>query len=113
MSLLHRLKNAGIRFSFCTSAVYPQIPYIKDVLYVLRLVKEGYGYDMGMSNFQDYCGNVHLVAAAVGESALLANTEEDAKRFIAEAIDALSPLEAFGNQALEEARALLSSSGHS
>lgn len=89
-------KQAGIRFDYCRAAVVPEVPYVQDVLYALRLSEEQKNYDFCRSNHELYNANVHTVAAAVGFEIMSMRPYDEAKarQIIAKAIIELCPDEA-------------------
>lgn len=97
---LETLKKAGIYFSYSRFGVFPQIPYVQDVLYVLQLSNEkdksGNYCPTGAANWGEYIANLMLVAAVVASHVLYMERydEAEAKKIIAEAILELCPLEA-------------------
>ena len=97
---IETLKKAGICFDYCRNAMFPQIPYAQDVLYVVRLTKEkherGNYCSEGAANWATYIENLMLVAAAVAPKVLNMERydEAEAKKIIAEAIMELCPPEA-------------------
>lgn len=93
---LEELKRAGIRFDFCPNAVAPEIPYVQDVLFALRLTDEQKNYDFCAANHVAYIVNVALVVAAVGYGVLCMEPydQAEAKKIIARAIIELCPEEA-------------------
>lgn len=96
---IETLKKTGICFSFSRYAVFPQIPYVQDVLYVLQLGEKHprniYSPE-GAANWPEYIANTMLVAAAVASSVLFMECYDEAKarKIIAEAIMELCPPEA-------------------
>lgn len=99
---IETLKKDGIRFSYSRYAVFPQIPYVQDVLYVLQLTDEkhkrgNYGPE-GAGNWPEYIANLMLVAAAVAGKVLFMEhydeAQAQARKIIAEAIMDLCPPEA-------------------
>lgn len=107
---LEKFKAAGLMFSYCESGVYPQIPTVADVLFVLRLAREPNGYYFGVGNASDYAANIVLAAAAIAEEVLSMPYDLVKMRpIIAKAIIALSPPEAHGCTAFEEAERIVSS----
>ena len=97
---IETLKKAGISFSYCRFAVFPQIPRVQDVLYVLQLADEkdakGNYCSTGAANWATYIENLMLVAAAVGSRVFDTERydEAEARKIIAEAIMDLCPPEA-------------------
>lgn len=97
---LEMLKRAGICFSYCRFAVFPQIPYVQDVLYILQLSgkKDGHNYYSpdGAANWSTYIENLVLLSAAVASRVLGMERydEAEARKIIAEAIIDLCPPEA-------------------
>lgn len=93
-------KKAGIYFYYCRNAVFPQIPRVQDVLYVLQLADKkdarGNYCPAGAANWGEYIANTVLVAAAVASKVLYMERydEEQARKIIAEAILELCPPEA-------------------
>lgn len=85
-------KRVGIFFSYCRNAVFPQIPYVQDVLYILQLSGEkdahgSYSPD-GARNWGEYLANLMLVAAAVASKVFYMERydEAEARKIIAQAI---------------------------
>lgn len=97
---IETLKKAGVCFSYCRFACFPQIPRVQDVLYVLQLTEEryarGYYSPAGTRNWGEYIANLMLVAAAVASKVLFMEhyDEAEARKIIAEAILELCPPEA-------------------
>ncbi|MBU1034367.1 hypothetical protein KKD42_01055 [Patescibacteria group bacterium] len=97
---LEMFVKAGIEFDFCRYAVFPQIPYVQDVLYILQLSDEkdahGNYCPDGARNWSSYIENATLVAAAVATRVLGMERydESQARKIIAEAIIELCPPEA-------------------
>ncbi len=69
-NLLNSFKSAGIAFAYSGSAMYPQIPSVKDVLYVLRIEEKPDVYQSALGNHYDYVSNVALVVSAVAFNVL-------------------------------------------
>lgn len=99
--MLNKIKDIGIRFSYCREAVYPQIPYTQDVLFVLQLSEQrdarGYYSPAGAGNWGEYIANVMLVSAVVASELLISMEPYDetkARKIIANAIVDLCPDEA-------------------
>lgn len=93
---LEELKKAGICFDFCLNAVVPEIPYVQDVLFALRLTDEQKYYDFCVANCRTYIVNVGLVIAAVGYAIFDKDhyNETESRKAIARAIIDLCPEEA-------------------
>lgn len=97
---LKTIKKAGICFSYCRFAVFPQIPRVQDVLYILQLSgkkdAKNYYSPEGAANWSTYVENLVLVAAAVASRVLGMERYDEAKarKIIAEAILELCPPEA-------------------
>jgi hypothetical protein len=81
-------KKAGIHFLHCRFAAVPEIPYVQDVLYALRLTDTQEYYDFCVSNHATYVINVGLVIAAVAGEVLTMERydEAEARKMIARAI---------------------------
>ncbi|MBM5789654.1 hypothetical protein FJZ23_00980 [Candidatus Parcubacteria bacterium] len=92
--------SRGFTFSYCRYAVFPQIPYVQDVLHVLLLSDkkdEHEYYSPASANWPTYVENLMLVAAAVAPEALdpvMRCEEVQVRKLIAEAIMVLCPPEA-------------------
>lgn len=108
---LEVFKKAGIELCYCRYAMFPQIPYVQDVLYILQLsgekdARNNYSPE-GAANWSTYIENAVLVAAAVGYKVLGMEPydEAEARKIIAGAIIELCPAEArcFFNSAYAEA----------
>jgi hypothetical protein len=69
------IKILGVCFTYTPEARHPQIPSIKDVLYVLQIVKEPDAYKRARDSWPVYVANVHLVVAFVAVEVL--NPERD------------------------------------
>lgn len=84
-----------MKFSFCPEAAVPEIPYVQDVLYALRLSESDFYYGFCATNHSTYVHNVHLVAAAVAHDVLNMEqgSEEKARRIIAKKILEMCPEE--------------------
>lgn len=93
---LETLKKAGIRFDFCPNAVVPEIPYVEDVLFALRLTGEQKYYDFCVANHRTYVVNIGLVIAAVGHVIFDRDNfnETESRKAIARAIIELCPEDA-------------------
>ncbi len=93
---LEELKKAGIHFDFCPNAVAPEIPYVQDVLFALRLTDEQKCFDFCVANHRTYIVNVGLVIAAVGYAIFDREhyNEAESRKAIARAIIDLCPEEA-------------------
>lgn len=97
---LETLKKAGIGFSYSRNGVFPQIPRVQDVLFVLQLTDKkdvkNYYSPVGAANWGTYIANLMLVAAAVASKLFYMRgfSEATAKRIVAEAILELCPPEA-------------------
>ena len=108
---LEELKKAGIRFDFCPNAVAPEIPYVEDVLFALRLTDEQKYYDFCVANHRTYIVNVGLVIAAVGYAVFDRDNfnEAESRKAIARAIIELCPEEAkcFFRSAYMEAKRIV------
>jgi hypothetical protein len=93
---LEELKRAGIHFDFCPNAVAPEIPYVQDVLFALRLTDEQKYFDFCVANHRTYIVNVGLVIAAVGYVIFDREhyNEAESRKAIARAILELCPEEA-------------------
>ncbi len=93
---LEELKKAGIRFDFCPNAVVPEIPYVQDVLFALRLTDEQKYYDFCVANHRTYIVNIGLVIAAACYEIFDSEhyNETESRRAIARAIIELCPEEA-------------------
>lgn len=97
---IETLKRAGICFNYCRSAVFPQIPCVQDVLYVLQLSGEkdarGNYCPEGAWNWGEYIANTVLVAAVVANRVLYMERYDkaEARKSIAQAIIELCPPEA-------------------
>lgn len=109
---IETLQKAGVYFDYCRLAVFPQIPYVQDVLYILQLSGEkdakNYYSPEGAWNWSTYIVNVGLVAAAIGYEVLCMEpryNEARARKIIAQAIlDLTSPEDkCLFNNALAEA----------
>ena len=97
-----------MKFIYSPSCVVPQIPYMKDVLYALRLSDEQAYFDFCMSNHEPYIHNVLLVAA---ETMIKLCSEERVtldifRRIIAETIIEQCPEEAKSPSSTAYARAV-------
>jgi len=81
-------KKAGIHFTHCRNAGVPEIPYVQDVLYALRLSRDEHAYTFSVSNHSTYVVNVCLAAAAVGHDVLNMDRydEAEARKIIAQTI---------------------------
>jgi len=108
---LEELKKAGIRFDFCPNAVAPEIPYVEDVLFALRLTDEQKYFDFCVANHRTYIVNVGLVIAAVGYAIFDREhyNEAESRKAIARAIIELCPEEAkcFFRSAYVEAKKIV------
>lgn len=93
---LEELKKAGIHFDFCLNAVVPEIPYVQDVLFALRLTDEQKYFDFCVANCRTYIVNMGLVIAAVGYAIFDKDhyNETESRKAIARAILDLCPEEA-------------------
>lgn len=97
---IETFKKAGFCFSYSRFAVFPQIPYVQDVLYALQLSdkkhERGYYGPEGAGNWATYIENLMLVAAAVASKVLYTERYDKAKarKVIAEAIMELCPAQA-------------------
>lgn len=100
-------KRAGIFFDYCRNAVVPEIPYVQDVLFALRLSAEQRYYDFCASNHATYVVNIALVIAAVGHKVLCMERYDkaEARKIIAQTIlDLTAPQDkCLFNNALTEA----------
>lgn len=86
------LKKAGIRFSYSPDGPDPQIPYILDVLFTLRLVEHDKRFIFCLDNHPLYAANVLLAASMAATDAIKARRERSGhERIIAQAIVDLCP----------------------
>jgi hypothetical protein len=85
---IETFKKAGVRFDHSRFAVVPEIPYVQDVLYALRLSDAQKYYDICLANHPTYVVNVGLVIAATGYAVLCMERfdESEARKIIAQAI---------------------------
>lgn len=104
---IETFKKARIYFDRCSFAVVPEIPYVEDVLYALRLSDEHKYYNLCLNNHSPYIVNIGLVISAVGYAVLDMKRydEAEAKKIIAQAIlDLTAPEDkCLFNNALAEA----------
>lgn len=108
---LEELKKAGIHFDFCPNAVVPEIPYVEDVLFALRLTDEQKCFDFCVENHRTYIVNIGLLIAAVGYAIFDKEhyNETESRKAIARAIIELCPEEAkcFFRSAYVEAKKIV------
>ncbi|MBI5076846.1 hypothetical protein HZB94_00485 [Candidatus Falkowbacteria bacterium] len=104
---IETFKKAGVRFDHCRFAGVPEIPYVQDVLFALRLSPKQKSYDFCVKNHATYIVNIGLVIAAVGYEVLGMERYDEAKarKIIANAILELCSAEdkCLFNSALTEA----------
>lgn len=81
-NLPNSFKSAGIAFAYSGSAMYPQIPSVKDVLYVLKIEEKPDAYDIALANYYDYVGNVALVVAVTSHVVLDPNLDTMTREMI-------------------------------
>ena len=91
-----KILEAGLHFDYSENVMVPEIPKIRDVLYMLQLCKEEEHFDFSLSNHTTYIANVALVASVVADEVLNLKPyeEEEAMKLIAETILDLCPKEA-------------------
>lgn len=83
---LHEFKKFRITFSHSRYAGVPEIPYVQDVLYSLRLSEAEKYYNFCLLNHPTYIENVGLVIAAIAGDVLTATDESEARKIIGRAI---------------------------
>jgi len=105
-----KAKNEWPEFSWCRYSVVPEIPYIEDVLYALRIIDEGPVYDFCVNNHEVYVSNVHLVAAIVATQIFGLKTREEMEVLIAQTILRLIPADATQDGSVVEALKIVKTS---
>lgn len=85
---IQTFKKAGIFFLHSEYAGVPEIPYVQDVLYALRLSEQQKSYDFCVNNHATYVMNVGLVMAAIAGDVLTMERydEAEARKLIGRAI---------------------------
>jgi len=93
-------KKPVVYFTYTMAAMFPQIPYVQDVLYVLQLSdkkdERGYYSPAGNANFGEYIRNLMLAAfwATNTNEALSRYPDKWVRHLVAKAIIELCPPEA-------------------
>lgn len=104
---IETFKKAGIAFDHSHHTVVPEIPYVQDVLFAMRMSDEQKYYEFCVNNHATYVVNVGLVIAAVGYDVLCMEPYDEAaaRKIIARAILELTSPEdkCLFNTALAEA----------